>query len=111
YDSMLIAITHRRRATGRAEQEDPTSLVKTAVVDLRIPKGKRTLKADLLAPSLTYINSEGKIVNSVAVPSQDVLNEFLRGGGVTIDRQVTLESQTIAKMINDPQSIEVPSSG
>jgi hypothetical protein len=111
YDSMLIAITHRRRATGRAQQDDPTSLVKTAVVDLRSAKGKRTLKADLLAPSLEYINDVGKTVNSIAVPSQDVLCEFLRGAGVKIDRQVNLEAQTIAKMINEPETVEVPSAG
>jgi hypothetical protein len=111
YDSVLIAVTHRRRATGRVQQEEPTSLVKTAVVDLKMAKGTRTLKADLLAPSLSYVNGMGKTVTSVAVPSQDILVEFLRAGGVKIDRQVELEAATIAKMINEPETVEMPSSG
>jgi len=111
YDSVLIAVTHRRRATGRVQQTEPSSLVKTAVVDLKMAKGTRTLKADLLAPSLTYINGVGRPVTSVAVPSKDVLTDFMRAGGITIDRQVELEATTIAKMINDPETVEMPSSG
>ncbi|HEV8292086.1 MAG TPA: hypothetical protein VGP94_09185 [Tepidisphaeraceae bacterium] len=110
YDSALMTITHRRRANGRMQQEDPINLVKTVVLDLKMAKGSRTLQADLLAPSLTYIGGTGKTVTSVAVPSQEVLVDFMKSAGITIDRQVTLEASSIAKMLNDPQSIEQPSS-
>ena len=56
----------------------------------------------MLAPSLSYINDSGKHVTSVAVPSQEVLVDFFKGGGITIDRQATLEANTIARIINDP---------
>jgi len=102
YDSLLITVTHRRRARGRVQQEDPVSLIKTALVDLKMAKGSRRLEADMLAPSLSYINDSGKHVTSVAVPSQEVLVDFFKGGGITIDRQVALEANTIARIINDP---------
>src|SRR4051812_40067280 len=102
YDSVLIALTHRRRATGRVQMEDPTSLVKTAIIDLKTGKGNRRMEADLLAPSLSYINDTGRSITSVAVPSQEVLTDFFKGGGIKIDRQVTLEATAIAKIINDP---------
>jgi hypothetical protein len=106
YDSVLMTITHRRSARGRSQQEEPTSLIRTAVIDLKMAKGTRTLQADLLAPTLTYINGSGKTVNSVAVPSEQVLVDFFKGAGITIDRQVTMEAASIAKLVNDPASIE-----
>jgi hypothetical protein len=110
YDSALISVTHRRRARGRAQQEDPISIAKSAVFDLKMARGTRTLQADLLAPSLTYTNDVGKPVTSVAVPSKEVLVDFMKAAGITIDGQVTLEASAIAKMINDPDSIEPPTS-
>jgi len=105
YDSVLIAVTHRRRARGRVQQEDPISLSKTAVVDLKTAKGSRHLEADLLAPSLTYINSFGKTTTSVAVPSQEVMVDFMKAAGITVDSQVTFEAAAIARIINDPSIV------
>ncbi len=106
YDSVLMAITHRRRARGRAQQEDPISIAQTVVLDLKMAKGTRRLEADLLAPSLTYTGGTGKTISSVAVPSKEVLLDFMKAGGVTITPQVDLEASAIAKIIADPASLD-----
>jgi len=106
YDSALMTITHRRRARGRAQQEDPTSIARTVVLDLKMAKGPRRLEADLLAPSLTYTNGVGKTVSSVAVPSKEVLVDFMKSAGITIDPQVTLEATAIARLMNDPSILD-----
>ena len=109
YDSVLITIDHRRRARGRVQQEDPISVSKNVVVDLRMAKGARTLKADMLAPSLSYINGSGKTVDSVAVPSKEVLVDFMQAAGVTITPQVSFEAASIARIIADPNSVDTNS--
>jgi len=109
YDSVLITVDHRRSARGRVQQDDPTSVSKNVVVDLRTDKGTRTLKADMLAPSLTYINDSGKTINTVAVPSKDVLVDFMKAAGVQITPQVSFEAQSIARIIADPNSVDANS--
>jgi hypothetical protein len=106
YDSVLISTTQRLRARGRTQQGEPVTLSKSVVVDLRTAKGTRTLEADLLAPSLTYIDAGGTTITAAVLPTKETILELMKSSGIKIDRQEALEAAAIAKLVADPATVD-----